>query len=139
MRFRVARRVVGGAGLVLTVWVAVASASPEVHQAAKPATTLVSREGEPPGTTGRGYTASISADGRFVAFSDGLVILVRDLQAGTTELASEALVTPLINGSHDPSISADGRFVAFERHDVFVRDLQADTTTLASPASGVIF
>lgn len=105
--------------------------------------------------------ASISADGRFVAFESlatdlaaadttgGLDVFVRDMQAGTTEVVS---VTPagttsgdFRSPSYDPAISADGRFVAFASaldgliagdangfNDVFLRDVQADTTTLVS-------
>ena len=116
-------------------------------------TTLVSREGEPPGTTGRGYSASLSADGRFVGFWDGAVVLVRDLGAGTTVVASRASGTEgaVADASRfPPSLSTDGRFVAFtsaartldpddgdDAQDVFVRDLLEGTTTLVSRTSGV--
>jgi Tol biopolymer transport system component len=115
-------------------------------------TTLVSREGEPPGTTGRGYLASLSADGRFVGFWDGAVTLVRDLQAGTTVVASRASGAQgaIADASpFPPSLSTDGRFVAFtspartldpddgdDAADVYVRDLLEGTTTLVSRASG---
>ncbi len=98
--------------------------------------------------------ASISADGRYVAFSSGATnlgasngtsnVFVRDREDGTTTLVSVAA-----NGdSYAPSISADGRYVAFAseatdlvagdvngRRDVFVRDLAGATTTLASVSS----
>src|SRR5438477_435698 len=70
--------------------------------------------------------ASISADGRFVAFmssASNLVagdtngsddIFVRDRQSGTTERMSVATGGAQgNNSSYLPSISADGRFVAF--------------------------
>lgn len=98
--------------------------------------------------------ASISANGRYVAFSSGATnlgasngtsnVFVRDREDGTTTLVSVAA-----NGdSYAPSISADGRYVAFAseatdlvagdvngRRDVFVRDLAGATTTLASVSS----
>ena len=107
---------------------------------------------------------SISADGRFIAFSssadnlsteddDGVEdVFVRDLVANTTTYVSRAsgvAGAPGDGGSVGPSISADGRFVAFESDadslspqdensvtDVFVRDLQAGTTTYVSRAGG---
>jgi Tol biopolymer transport system component len=70
--------------------------------------------------------ASISADGRFVAFMSLAVnlvpgdtnhnfdVFVRDRQAGTTERVSVAADGSQVFGeSIFPSISADGRFVAF--------------------------
>ena len=109
-----------------------------------------------------GNSPSISADGRYVAFSSGasnLVLggdtngvsdaFVRDRQAGTTERASES--SSGAQGerySGSPSISADGRFVAFSsgasnlvpgdvngQDDVFVHDRQTGTTVLASVSS----
>jgi Tol biopolymer transport system component len=107
---------------------------------------------------------SISADGRFVAFSSlatnlvaGITIsvgdlYVRDRQLGTTKLVSAS--TGGIQGNSDSSqhgsaISAAGRFVAFGSWstnlvagdtnsfgDVFVRDLQSATTERASLSTG---
>jgi Ca2+-binding RTX toxin-like protein len=67
--------------------------------------------------------ASISADGRFVAFSSGasnlvgintLEIFVRDTLTNTTTNVSADSAGNQANGSSSiPSISADGRFVAF--------------------------
>jgi Tol biopolymer transport system component len=103
------------------------------------------------------WQPSISADGRFVAFSSsGLLssedtnnvtdIYVRDTLLDTTELVSVPMEDAL--GDHDgssPSISADGHFVAFVSEsanfvvgdtngldDVFVRDLLSDTTERVS-------
>jgi Tol biopolymer transport system component len=100
---------------------------------------------------------SISADGRYVAFISvatnlvaggtyGMNIFVRDMQAGTTTLASVSST-----GAHAdrdcywPRISPNGRYVAFTSaatnlvpgdtngvYDIFVRDLQGGTTTRAS-------
>jgi Tol biopolymer transport system component len=111
--------------------------------------------GDPDGGSGG---ASISADGRFVAFVSGasdLVpgdgngdndIFVRDLVAGTTVRASvDTEGGDPNNYSVRPSISRDGRYVAFESDasdlvagdgnfdtDVFVRDMVAGTTVRAS-------
>jgi uncharacterized repeat protein (TIGR01451 family) len=103
---------------------------------------------------------SISADGRFVAFStlDSLVpadtspdsdIYLHDRQTGTTELISQSSSGQVGNGdSHSPSVSADGRFVAFQSladnfvpetnlpdEDIFVRDRQSSTTYRVSESS----
>jgi hypothetical protein len=104
---------------------------------------------------------SISADGRFVAFTsnstnlvsmtvNGLMsIYVRDRVAAKTEIAS---ITDGGQQANDvcrvPSISGDGRFVAFwsaasnlgpnpDRHrQIHVRDLQSGTLVQASRSSG---
>ncbi len=101
---------------------------------------------------GASFDPSISADGRFVAFSsdatnlapdDSTDVFVRDRRDGTTELVSvdsgEAGDPDAF--SFQPSISADGRFVAFasesslfvpgdtnDSTDVFVRDRRDGTT-----------
>jgi len=105
---------------------------------------------------------SISADGRFVAFSSyssNLVagdtngqpdVFVHDRQTGTTVRASLSNGGQEGNGgSQLPSISANGRFVAFTSvatnlvagdangsEDAFVRDLVAGTTERVSVATG---
>ncbi len=92
---------------------------------------------------------SLSADGRYVAFSssstnlddeiqNGIVgIFIRDLYMGTTHLISGGINNEAENcGSDDPSVSGNGRYIAFEscssnlisddtndRYDIFVRDL----------------
>jgi Tol biopolymer transport system component len=101
---------------------------------------------------------TLSADGRYVAFSsyasdlvagDGngtYDVFVRDLVAGTTVRASVASGGGDTNGSsYYSSISADGRYVAFwtyaynlgyfdnnEAPDIYVRDLVTETTARAS-------
>lgn len=106
--------------------------------------------------------ASISGDGRFVAFrslANNLVsgdtngkwdIFVRDRQNGTTERASVDSNGAQGNMDSDfPAISADARFVAFMSlasnlvssdtngvADVFVRDLHAGTTERTSIGLG---
>ncbi len=105
--------------------------------------------------------ASISADGRFVAFSSeasNLVrndtngvrdVFVRDLRTGTTRRVSVSSAGSQANGtSRYPSISENGRFVAFDSrarnlvrddtngdYDVFVHDLQTGTTRRVSVSS----
>lgn len=101
---------------------------------------------------------TISADGRYVAFSSnstnlvandtaGDDVFVRDLVSGTTSLASVSS-SGVQGGGLWPSMSADGRHVAFlsdspalvpgdanGQQDIFVRDLSAGTTALASVSS----
>jgi Tol biopolymer transport system component len=123
-------------------------------------TTLVSTNSSGTATGNAGSRdAIISADGRFVAFSStagDLVpndangqsdVFIRDLQTGTTTLASaNRLGTDSGNGaSTSPVLSDDGRFVTFSssasdlvendtngQEDIFVRDLQTGKTTLVS-------
>ncbi|MEG4857952.1 calcium-binding protein [Microcoleus sp. K1-B6] len=104
------------------------------------------------------YGPSISADGRFVAFSSdasNLVpgdtnntrdIFVRDTLTNTTTRVSVDSADNQANSfSYEPSISADGRFVAFwagatnlvpgdtnDNSDIFVRDTLTNTTTRVS-------
>ncbi len=107
------------------------------------------------------FSTSISADGRFVAFSSDAAnlvvgdtngvgdIFVRDRSAGTTERISVDSAGAQGNGSSNrPSISADGRFVAFNsdadnlvvgdsnglmgRLDIFVHDRATGTTQRVS-------
>ena len=105
---------------------------------------------------------SISADGRYVAFTSAATNLVADdtngqrdafvfdRQNGTTTRASLAWNgdQPILD-SFTPELSADGRVVVFtsfasnlvdfddnEGSDVFVRDLQAGTTTRVSEYTG---
>jgi Tol biopolymer transport system component len=101
--------------------------------------------------------ASITPDGRFVAFStdapalgvppDGQdAVVVRDTVTGAVQLASRLDGrdgTPIADFVDEPAISADGRRVAFVVQpltgpsQVWVRDLAAGTTTLASRADGL--
>jgi Tol biopolymer transport system component len=137
-----------------------------VRDLAADTTTLVSRVSGATGAAGSGASssASISADGRYVAFESAAAnlsdedvdpfddVFVRDRATGTTTLVSRATGPAGAAGnaeSEDPSISADGRYVAFRSAatifsdadadpfvDVFVRDLVAGTTTLVSRAAG---
>jgi archaellum component FlaF (FlaF/FlaG flagellin family) len=110
------------------------------------------------------YGGSISADGRYVAFSSAATNLVpgatmyglayvRDRVAGTTELASVDSHGVPANGSClvvQASISADGRFVTFDSwatnlvpgdgnnaSDVFIRDRWGGTSFTSSCDPGV--
>ena len=131
-------------------------------------TTLVSRQSVGDGGAGAtpGFSdwASISSDGRYVAFeslADNLSaadnnaarnVFVRDTQTNTTTLISRQSATDGGAGGDDnstePAISGDGRHVAFDsladnlstedsnsKSNVFVRDTQTNTTTLASRQS----
>ncbi len=130
-------------------------------------TTLVSRADGPTGPGGDGTSsgATISADGRFVAFystADNLSpddddtffnVFLRDTLLGTTTLVSRgdgpngAAADAQSSGG---AVSADGRFVAFESNadnlspgddnpgsHIFVRDTVTGSTTLASRADGL--
>jgi Tol biopolymer transport system component len=109
--------------------------------------------------------ASISADGRYVAFqsfacdlipddtNDAQDIFVRDLKTGTTRRASVNSNEIEGNGdivyaSYSAAISGNGRYVAFasasnnlvpgdnnSKDDVFIRDLQLGTTRRVSVAA----
>ena len=104
------------------------------------------------------FTPSISADGRFVAFTSNASNLVpgdtnykddiflRDtLTNTTTRVSVDSAGNQGNNASGNPSISADGRFVAFTTNafnlvpggtnisrDIFVRDTLTNTTTRVS-------
>lgn len=106
-----------------------------------------------------GGDVSISADGRYVAFSSnasnlvlgdtlGGGVLVHDRQTGaTTRVSVDSAGRPAnrYSLSYSPSLSADGRFVAFhsdasnlvlgdtnDHRDVFVHDRQTGATTRVS-------
>ena len=107
-------------------------------------------------------SASISGDGRLVAFTSAATNLVEgdtngqrdafvfDRQTGVTTRASLSFAgEQAILDSFTPELSADGRYLAFtsfasnlvsfddnEGSDVFVRDLQANTTTRVSEYTG---
>ena len=129
-----------------------------VRDAVSGTSVLASRADGPNGAPldGFSFTASISADGRSVAFdqftSTGAQVFVRDLSAGSTTLASRAdgASGDAADGfSAFPTISADGRRVEFlssatdlseadpnSDTDAYVRDLSSNLTFLASRADG---
>ena len=112
------------------------------------------------GDAGNGASSqpTISAEGRFVAFTSvapnlapipgavGSQIFLRDTQSNTTTLVSQDAVSNAGNGaSSQPTISADGRYVAFisaatnlapivggSGSQIFLRDTQANQTILVS-------
>ncbi|MEG4218273.1 calcium-binding protein, partial [Microcoleus sp. Pol14C6] len=118
-------------------------------------TTRVSVDSAGNQANGYFFSPSISADGRFVAFSSDASnivpgdtnntgdIFVRDLLTNTTTRVSvDSAGNPGNINSFSPSISGDGRFVAFlsdasnivpgdtnNQTDIFVRDLLTNTTT----------
>lgn len=123
------------------------------------AMTLVSASADGAESNGSGsFNPSISADGRFVAFTSSATnlvnnttgnfnnVFVRDLQTNSSVLASVNAAGTNGGGGGNPVISANGRVVVFESagsnltkisdanglSDVFARDLQANTTTLIS-------
>ncbi len=138
-----------------------------VRDTATATTILVSRQSAGDGGDGgdgQAGFASMSADGRYVAFgssSSNLAadddngetdIFVRDLQTNTTTLVSRRSALsgngPANDSSFNADISADGRYVAFESSadnlstiddnavfNVFVRDLQTGSVRVVSRRS----
>ncbi len=126
-------------------------------------TTIVSVDSLGHASNGTSFNASMSSDGRFVAFQsyatsltpgprDAILdwdVYVHDRLTGITVLASVGLTGLSGNaGSWQPSISADGRYLAFRSRapdlvpsdtewqpDVFVRDLVAGVTRRISENS----
>ncbi len=132
-------------------------------------TTLVSVNTNGMSGNGTSRGSVMTGDGRYVAFvstasnlvpgdNNGIAdVFVRDLQAGTTTLASVGASTnsnPPITGtvpsSESPEITPDGRYVAFystgtnlvpgvaTTGDIYVRDMIAGSTTWASTNARVI-
>lgn len=109
---------------------------------------LVSRADGPNGVPVRDvYWTSISDDGQYVAFRQAFGdIFVRDVQSGTTTLASGPPDGPGTY-ANEPVISGDGRFVVFSSNEdlvpgtkgiVFIRDLVTGTADVVDqPTDGV--
>ena len=152
----------GVAALAATV---IAMVAPPAALAALGDTELISRSGVfGPVGNADSSDASMSADGRMVAFSSGstnldpddtdiaIDVFVRDREQSTLTLVSRAggVAGPSAdNTSTSPAISADGRYVLFDSNatnlsaddadtsaDCYVRDLRQHTTTLVSRATG---
>jgi len=124
-------------------------------------TVLVSRSIHGGTAAGHSLQPSISADGRFVAFTSSapdlvpgdsngsLDVFVHDLRSGITTLVSRGVNGELAdNDSFSPSLSADGRFVAYSSlatnldpndvntsPDVFLYDRLTGRTSLVSAGS----
>ena len=99
----------------------------------------VTEEGRPFPDGVSPFDASISGDGRFVAFSAGNAVFVRDRRRDATERVAEG---------RQPQLSATGRFLTFQscapdvvpddvngQCDVFLRDRRRGTTSLVSVSS----
>lgn len=129
-----------------------------VHELSSGVTTRVSVGNADLQSNGPSYSASISIDGRHVAFHSAATnlvlgdtnsswdVFVHDRQTATTIRASvSASGAQAVGHCAAPSLSGDGRFVAFHSNasnlvsgdtngawDIFVRDLVGNTTTRAS-------
>ena len=135
-----------------------------VHDRQTGVTTLVSVSSAGVQANDISENASISADGRFVAFTSSATnlvsgdmnaaqdIFVRDIQSGTTTLVTMNSAGAQANStSYSPQISANGQYVVFSSRatnlvdgdtnnsqDIFVRDIQMGQTIRASVnSSGV--
>jgi hypothetical protein len=133
-----------------------------VHDHLANTTERVSVRGNGAEANGASRHASISANGRYVAFetdasnivpndTDGKTdIVVRDRRLGTNTLVSiDAAGNPITDAAIDPVISGNGRFVAFNVYTSFdgfccvdvgpyVRDLVENTTTAMPTPGGFI-
>jgi Tol biopolymer transport system component len=138
----------------------IASAALTIASTPAAAGTIARVSLSPTGVQGNGISAnaSISADGRYVAYISGSTnlvpndtnlcddVFVRDLQTGETVRITKGFDGSQANGlSNYPAISANGRYVAFESwasnlvpddtnqsYDVFVYDRQTSRTTRVS-------
>jgi len=135
-----------------------------VHDRDTGATTRISVATDGTQANNYSFSAAISADGRYVAFTsdasnlvagdtnDTSNVFVHDRDTGaTTRISVASDGTQANNAGVGPSISADGRYVAFfsmasnlvagdtnDTFDVFVHDRDTGTTTRVSVASGGI-
>jgi Tol biopolymer transport system component len=146
------RSLVAVVALVAAPTLPARSAPAETVEGTTTRVTIAFDGGEP---TRSSYSPSLSADGRYVAFSSyshdlvvgdhnaSLDVFVRDMLRGTTTRVSVDSEGGDASGtSYGASISDDGRYVAFTSwasdlvdgdedalSDIFVRDLVAQTTT----------
>jgi Tol biopolymer transport system component len=152
------RRLSVGSGAVALVLCAALVPGGTAHADNVASTSLVSVALDGGPSHGSAREASVSADGRYVAFRSSALdlvandtnqnddIFVRDRQAGVTTRVSVDSAGAQANGPSElPSISADGRYVAFESlasnlvpgdtnkfSDVFVHDLRTGVTSRIS-------
>ena len=152
------RAVLIAASLVVLAWPLAGSGS----AAGDAETTRVSVAGPGAEATYGGTSASISADGRYVAFesaspnlvprdtNNALDVFVHDRKTGVTSRVSvDSKGVQGDSNSFSPSLSGDGRYVAFvssasnlvpgdrnDRDDVFVHDRHAGITSRVSVRSG---
>ncbi|HEY8583293.1 MAG TPA: hypothetical protein VIL49_10105 [Capillimicrobium sp.] len=148
----------------LAAFAAAMALVPAAAQAAEIETALVSRASGFDGVPSGAFSGdpSVSADGRFVAFSSQanglsdadddnvLNVFVRDRATGTTELISKGAGVPANGDAAAPQITPDGRYVAYLSEasnisaaddniaqDAYVYDRVTGTTTYASRADGI--
>ena len=129
-------RLSGDGKWLVFAWVPRDGSASHVHltNIATGATSLVDR------ASGSSSQPAVSSDGRFVAFSSGVRVYVRDMQTGTTTAISNAA-----GGSEfEPAISADGARVAYTstragHSRVLFHDRATGKTTAVTNASGISF
>jgi Tol biopolymer transport system component len=160
-----AKNLVGGTGLPLPIGGGDTNSARDifVHELATKKTTRVSVSSSGQQADGQsGPTATISGNGRLVAFSSDATnlvsgdtngradIFVHNLDNGqTTRVSVAANGTQADKASASPSISADGRFVSFDSaatnlgvsdsngtEDIYVKDLQSGAVSRVSVVSG---
>ncbi|MCS5733693.1 cell wall-binding repeat-containing protein [Herbiconiux daphne] len=112
-------------GLTLSILLAAGATAADAAPPAGGETQLVSVSRASTGADANAQDASISADGRYVAFSSAATnlastvtngrkqIFVRDLESGTTTLITQNMGVAGDGDSTSPSISADGSVVAY--------------------------
>jgi Tol biopolymer transport system component len=149
-------------GFICILSIAAASILPPAISLATVIERVSVKTGGQQGNAGSWFSSSISADGRYVAFTSGSTnlvngdtngrddVFVRDRQTGQTTRVSIKTGGEQGNGqSNSPSISADGRYVAFASvatnlvagdtntfSDIFVHDRQTGQTTRVSVKTG---
>lgn len=98
-------------------------------------------------SNGQSAQATISSDGRFVAFissatnlapttSTGFNVFVHDLETGKTESVPHFTDGRIPSSYNDPTLSEDGRFVAYSRGYVFKYDRETGISECISSDDG---
>lgn len=104
---------------------------------------LVSKSTAGVSANANSYAHSISADGRYVAFTSsaknlgsgdvGTCVYLRDRVNGTTTLVSTLTNGQILNGIQFVEMSDDGRYVAFQSNSrPYVKDLQTGITRMVA-------